>query len=116
VFTPSSIRRDAAALWKDIPEPIQKDYTKEYFDGFVNNMIKYSVCGVRYTVKPGLYVPAFCIFSCFMDPFYGLWQMPVRRICPGFCGIFRWSPQRNKIGVLLKSVFDYENNVTLYFL
>jgi hypothetical protein len=47
VFTPSSIRRDAAALWNEMPEPIQKDYTKEYFDGFVNNMIKYSTCGVR---------------------------------------------------------------------
>jgi len=45
VFTPSSIRRDAAALWNEIPEPIQKDYTKEYFDRLVNNMIKYSTCG-----------------------------------------------------------------------
>jgi hypothetical protein len=52
VFTPTSIQRDAAALWKEIPEPIQKDYTKAYFDGFIKNMIKYSTCGVSYTVKP----------------------------------------------------------------
>lgn len=45
VFTPSSIRRDAAALWREIPEPIQRDYTKEYFDRSVNKMIKYSTCG-----------------------------------------------------------------------
>jgi hypothetical protein len=46
VFTPSSIRRDAAALWKQIPEPVQTVYTKEYFDDFVNNMIRYSTLGV----------------------------------------------------------------------
>jgi hypothetical protein len=51
VFTPSSIRRDAAALWREIPEPIQNDYTMEYFDRFVNKMIKYSTCGVSYTAE-----------------------------------------------------------------
>jgi len=51
VFTASSIRRDAAALWREIPEPIQRDYTKEYFDRFVNKMIKYSTCGVSYTAE-----------------------------------------------------------------
>ncbi|KDR07947.1 D-beta-hydroxybutyrate dehydrogenase, mitochondrial [Zootermopsis nevadensis] len=45
VFTPSSIRRDATALWKQIPEPVQAAYTKEYFDDFVNNMITYSTRG-----------------------------------------------------------------------
>ncbi|XP_069683949.1 D-beta-hydroxybutyrate dehydrogenase, mitochondrial-like [Periplaneta americana] len=45
VFTPDSIRRDAAALWKQIPEEIQKDYTKEYFDGLVEKMIMYSTLG-----------------------------------------------------------------------
>lgn len=47
VFTPSSIRRDAVALWQQIPEPVQAAYTKEYFDDFVNNMIRYSTLGVR---------------------------------------------------------------------
>lgn len=45
VFTPSSICTDAEALWKQIPESVQLAYTKEYFDGFVNNMIKYSTSG-----------------------------------------------------------------------
>jgi hypothetical protein len=48
IFTPSSIRRDAEALWEQIPESVQVAYTKEYFDGFVNNMIKYATSGVRY--------------------------------------------------------------------
>jgi hypothetical protein len=51
VFTPNSIRRDAAALWKEIPEPIQRDYTKEYFDRSVHKMIKYSTCGVSFTAE-----------------------------------------------------------------
>jgi hypothetical protein len=46
VFTPDSIRRDATALWKQIPEPVQVAYTKEYFDDLVNNMINYSTLGV----------------------------------------------------------------------
>ncbi|KAJ9589699.1 hypothetical protein L9F63_017105, partial [Diploptera punctata] len=45
VFTPDSIRRDAAALWGKIPEDIQQTYTKEFFDGYVENMIKYSTLG-----------------------------------------------------------------------
>jgi len=52
VFTPGSIRRDAADLWRRIPVPVQQAYTKEYFDRVVNNMIKYSTCGVSYTAEP----------------------------------------------------------------
>jgi hypothetical protein len=89
VFTPSSIRRDAAALWKEMPEPIQKDYTKEYFDRLVNNMIKYSTYGVRYTAEPLFYTPYFHIFHYFMHFLYGLGQMSVRRIFPQFYIIFR---------------------------
>jgi hypothetical protein len=48
VFTPSSVRKDAEALWNQIPQSVQVAYTKEYFDGFINNMIKYSTSGVRY--------------------------------------------------------------------
>jgi hypothetical protein len=51
VFTPSSISRDAAALWDQIPEPVQAVYTKEYFDDYVNNMIKYSTLGVSLDQK-----------------------------------------------------------------
>jgi len=65
VFTPSSIRRDAAALWKEIPEPIQKAYTKEYFDRFVNNMIKYSTCGVSYTAQLLILHPRISHFPLF---------------------------------------------------
>ena len=84
VFTPSSIRRDAAALWKEIPEPIQKDYTKEYFDRFVNKMIKYSTCGVSYTAEL-----SFHIFHYFMQFLNGLGQMSVIQMFPQFYIIFR---------------------------
>jgi hypothetical protein len=49
VFTPSSVRRDAEALWNQMPKSVQVVYTKEYFDGFINSMIKYSTFGVRYS-------------------------------------------------------------------
>ncbi|XP_063237299.1 D-beta-hydroxybutyrate dehydrogenase, mitochondrial-like [Bacillus rossius redtenbacheri] len=45
IFTPDSIRRDAEALWKRIPSDVQKDYTKEYFDAVIENMIYYSTKG-----------------------------------------------------------------------
>jgi hypothetical protein len=69
VFTPSSIRRDAAALWNEIPEPIQKDYTKEYFDRFVNNMIKYSTYGVSYTAEPPYFTSLHFTFSTILCTF-----------------------------------------------
>jgi hypothetical protein len=49
IFTPSSVRRDAEVLWKQIPESVQAAYTKEYFDGCINKMIKYATSGVRYS-------------------------------------------------------------------
>nr|CAD7463207.1 unnamed protein product [Timema tahoe] len=45
IFTPESIRREADSLWKKIPPQVQKDYTKTYFDGVINNMIFYSTKG-----------------------------------------------------------------------
>jgi hypothetical protein len=73
VFTPNSIRRDAAALWNEIPEPIQKDYTKEYFDRFIYNMIKYSTCGVSYTAEPLILHPCISHFPLFYALFKWSW-------------------------------------------
>ncbi|XP_063218228.1 D-beta-hydroxybutyrate dehydrogenase, mitochondrial-like [Bacillus rossius redtenbacheri] len=42
IFTPESIRRDAEALWKNIPPDVQQVYTKEFFDGIIENMIAYA--------------------------------------------------------------------------
>ncbi|PSN42186.1 hypothetical protein C0J52_09864 [Blattella germanica] len=47
VFTPDSIRRDASKLWAQIPEQIQKDYSEQFFNNYVNNMIKYSTLGTK---------------------------------------------------------------------
>jgi hypothetical protein len=93
VFTPESISRDAASLWNEIPEPIQKDYTKEYFDRLVYNMVKYSTCGVSYTAEPLFYIHTFHIPNYFMYYLYGVGQMSVRRMFPQFYVIFWMVPK-----------------------
>ena len=45
IFTTDVIRKQAAELWEQIPDPIKKDYTKEFYDNLVHNMIKYSTVG-----------------------------------------------------------------------
>jgi hypothetical protein len=95
VFTPDSIRRDAAALWNDIPEPIQKDYTKEYFDRLVYNMIKYSTCGVSYTAEPLFYTHAFHISNYFMYVLF-IWSwanVSKKNVSPVLCN-FLDGPQK----------------------
>ena len=52
-----------------------------------------------YTVRLQFYVPTFCIFHNFTQLFYGSSQMAIIKMFPGFFCIFRWSPQKCKIGV-----------------
>ena len=46
IFTTDVIRKQAADLWEQMSERAKKDYTKEFYDALVNNMIKYSTVGV----------------------------------------------------------------------
>jgi len=86
VFTPTSIRRDAAELWKKIPEPIQKDYKKEYFDRFVSKMIKYSTCGVSYTAEPLILHPCISHFPLLNALFKWFWaNFGKKNFSPIFC-------------------------------
>ncbi|XP_069683944.1 D-beta-hydroxybutyrate dehydrogenase, mitochondrial-like [Periplaneta americana] len=45
IFTADAIRKEAANLWNQIPEPVQKAYTKEFYDRIISNMIKYCTVG-----------------------------------------------------------------------
>jgi len=46
-------------------------------------------------------IPACCVFHNFTHFFFGPCQMPIRTMFPKFYAIFRWSPQKFKIGSLL---------------
>jgi len=40
------VKKEAADLWNQIPEPVQKLYTKEFYDNVVKDMLKHSTIGV----------------------------------------------------------------------
>ena len=46
IFTTNVIKKQAAELWEQMSQQVKKDYTKEFYDALVNNMIKYSTVGV----------------------------------------------------------------------
>jgi hypothetical protein len=46
IFTEESVKRQAVELWNQIPEPVQKVYTKEFYDNTIEDMLKYSTKGV----------------------------------------------------------------------
>ena len=46
VFTEDSVKKEAADLWNQIPEPVQKVYTKEFYDNVIRDMLKHSTMGV----------------------------------------------------------------------
>jgi hypothetical protein len=46
LFTEDSIKKQAADLWNQIPEQVQKVYTKEFYDDIIGDMLKYSTMGV----------------------------------------------------------------------
>jgi hypothetical protein len=46
IFTEDSIKKQAADLWNQIPEQVQKVYTKEFYDDVIEDMLKYSTIGV----------------------------------------------------------------------
>lgn len=46
IFTEDSVKKQAANLWNQIPEAVQKVYTKEFYDNVVGSMLKYSTKGV----------------------------------------------------------------------
>lgn len=45
VFTEDSVKKEAADLWNQIPEPVQKVYTKEFYDNIIRDMLKHSTMG-----------------------------------------------------------------------
>ncbi|KAJ9580149.1 hypothetical protein L9F63_004222, partial [Diploptera punctata] len=45
IFTTDVIRKQAADLWEQMSDRVKKDYTKDYYDNLINNMIKYSTVG-----------------------------------------------------------------------
>jgi len=40
------VKKEAADLWNQIPEPVQKVYTKEFYDNVMKDMLKDSTTGV----------------------------------------------------------------------
>jgi len=46
VFTEDTVKKEAAYLWNQIPEPVQKVYTKEFYDNVMMDMLKHSTMGV----------------------------------------------------------------------
>jgi hypothetical protein len=40
------VKKEAADLWNQIPEPVQKVYTKELYDTVMRDMLKHSTVGV----------------------------------------------------------------------
>jgi hypothetical protein len=45
-FSEDSVKKQAAELWNQIPEQVQKVYTKEFYDDVIGDMVKYSTMGV----------------------------------------------------------------------
>jgi len=46
VFTEDTVKKEAADLWNQIPEAVQKVYTKELYDNVMRGMLKYSTVDV----------------------------------------------------------------------
>jgi hypothetical protein len=46
IFADDLVKKQAADLWNKIPEPVQKVYTKEFYDNIIGDMLKYSTKGV----------------------------------------------------------------------
>lgn len=40
------MKKEAAVLWNQIPEPVQKVYTKEFYDDVMRVMLNHSTLGV----------------------------------------------------------------------
>ena len=40
------MKKEAADLWNQIPESVQKVYTKEFYDDVMKDMLKHSTVGV----------------------------------------------------------------------
>lgn len=40
------MKKEATDLWNQIPEPVQKVYTKEFYDQVIKDMLKHSAVGV----------------------------------------------------------------------
>lgn len=45
-FTEDSVKKQATDLWNQIPEQVQKVYTKEFYDSVIGDMLKYSTLDV----------------------------------------------------------------------
>lgn len=40
------MKKEAAGLWNQIPEPVQEVYTKEFYDNVMRDMLKHSTLDV----------------------------------------------------------------------
>ncbi|KAK7874253.1 hypothetical protein R5R35_006289 [Gryllus longicercus] len=45
IFTPESIRRYADTLWSQMPQHVQRAYSKQYYNSVVNDMVHYATKG-----------------------------------------------------------------------
>ncbi|CAG0913119.1 unnamed protein product [Notodromas monacha] len=62
IFSPESVKSAADVMWKQMPERVRQDYSRKYFDGRVEMMMKY-ITGGDTNVQPVLDAVEDALFS-----------------------------------------------------